>query len=432
MLFSVVVDFGIQQLVIKKVSEQKELSKKYLGNFFAVELLLAIAVYAVLAIIAVENNYDPIVRNAILVGGLGMFLNALSIPFTAIISAHEDMHILAVVNFCDSIINVGLMFVTILFHKSIMVLSMVTLLMAIMHLIVYRIVIKRYVEKPELFKQFKDLDWGLVKNMFKLALPFGMLVGFSIIYNKIDVIILAHIRGYAETGLYTNAYKFMDLLAFFPGVVSSSLYPFISSALFKKEGDSIRSYLEKYTKYMIGIAAPLAIGGAVLAPKLILLIGGNQFYDAFRALQILLFASATLFIYSVVNSVMISQMTRYAAAITFINIFINILGNIILIPRYGFVAAAVMTVISEFIQACVYFYFVQKRIVSFPVLKHFVKPIIGAVIMGFVLYQVRFTSLIFTIPLGAVIYGTLMILFRFVKKADLLSVKDVLRGRAAV
>lgn len=433
MLFSVVVDFGIQQLVIKKVSEQKELSKKYLGNFFAVEMILAIIVYAILATIAILNHYDPIVRNAILIAGFGMLLNALTIPFTAIISAHEDMHVLAVVNFFDSVINVGLMFATILLHKSILVLSLVTVVMAVMHLIVYRIIIRKYVRYPELFKQFRELDWKLVKNMFRLALPFGMLVGFSIIYNKIDVIILAHIRGYAETGLYTNAYKFMDLLAFFPGVVSSSLYPFISSAAFKQEIGKIRSALENYTKYMIGIAAPLAIGGAVLAPKLILLIGGSQFYDAFRALQVLIFASATLFIYCAVNSVMISQLTRYAAAITFVNIFVNVVGNIILIPRYGFVAAAYMTLFSELIQAGLYFYFVQKKIISFPLMKHFIKPLFGAAVMGFVLYQIRFSSLLITLPVGIIIYVGLMILVKFVNKDEIAGLRRAAgRGEVAV
>ncbi len=428
-LFSVVVDFGIQQLVIKKISEQKELGKKYLGNFFAIEVILAFFVYMILALVAIVNHYDPIVRDAIFLAGLGMFLNAITIPFTAVISAYEDMHILAVVNFLDSVINVGVMFYTIITRGSIIPLASVTLLMGIMHLIVYRRVIRKYVPKPELFKHLRELDFSLVKNMLRLALPFGMLVGFSAIYNRIDVIILAHLKGYAETGLYTNAYKFMDLLAFFPAVVSSSLYPFISAESFQTNFASLKPALENYTRYMIALAAPIALGGVVLAPKLILLIGGAQFYPAFKALQIIVFASAVLFIYSAVNSVMISQMTRRAGLITLANIFINSIGNFLLIPHFGFVAAAVMTLVSELIQASLYFYFVQTRVVAFPVWKHFIKPVFCALIMALLLWKIRFFSLALTLPLGILIYAGLIFATGFLKKKDLLTIRTLYANR---
>ncbi|MEK7076010.1 MAG: oligosaccharide flippase family protein, partial [Patescibacteria group bacterium] len=110
LLFSVVVDFGIQQLVIKKVSENKEEGKKYLGHFFAVEFVLALSIWIVLSAIAVFAGYDQLVRNGIFVAGFGMFLNALTIPHKSILSAHEDMHHIAIINFFDSVINVAVIF----------------------------------------------------------------------------------------------------------------------------------------------------------------------------------------------------------------------------------------------------------------------------------------------------------------------------------
>src|SRR6266481_2744700 len=363
-LFAVAVDFGIEQLVIKKVSENKEDAEKYLGNFFATEFILALVVYAAILLVAHFNHYDPLVQKTIAIIGLGTFINALTIPHTAIISAFEDMHILATVNFFDSVINVSVMFAVILLHQSIAFLAIVQELFGIMHLLVYSRIIKRYVPHAHLFKYLEKLDFKLIYNMLYAALPFGSLVGFSILYNKIDVIILSHIRGYAEAGLYTVAYKFFDFMAFFPAVVSSSLYPFFSSQMKLGNIELIKSTLEKYTKYMILLALPVAFGGAVLAPNINLLMAGfnRQFYPGFMALHFLVFGTATLFIYSGVNSLMISQLTKYAVYVTFANIFINSIGNLLLIPHFGFRAAASMTFISELTQATFYFYMVNKKI----------------------------------------------------------------------
>lgn len=432
LLFGVVVDFGIQQLVIKKVSENKELAEQYLGNFFAVEFVLALFVYGLLMAIAVYNHYDPVVLKLIAMIGFGMFLNALSDPHTSIISAFEDMHLLALMNFFDSIINVCVMFAMIVFHQPVLFMGLVQILMGLAHMIVYNIVIRRYVSHINLFKYLRALDIRLMGNMLYSALPFGVLVGFSIVYNKIDVIILSHIRGYSETGIYTAAYKFFDFMSFFPAVVSSSLYPFFSSQMKQGNVSAVRDVLEKYTKFMIILAAPVAAGALVLAPKIMVLLAGQQFFAGYAALQLLVFGTAFLFIYSGVNSMIISQLTRYAVWITFANIFINAIGNLLLIPHFGFKAAALMTAVSEFVQLCCYFYFVNKKVVKFVFVRNFFVPAICAALMGLGIYQIRGMSLLVTIPAGAIVYGLLMLATGFVKKQDLASFKNILLRRGSV
>ncbi len=431
MLFSVVVDFGIQQLVIKKVSENKEEAQKYLGNFFAVELILAILIFVLLSGIAYLNHYDSAVFHAILLAGLGMVINALTIPFTAIISAHEDMHVLAVVNFFDSVINVVIIFCAIYFGKGIVFLASVQLANALMHIAVYNFLIRRYVKHTDLWHHVFNLDFGLVKRMFKLALPFGALVGFSIIYNKIDVIIITSFRGYSENGLYAAAYKFFDLVRFFPAVVSSSLYPYFSHQIAAGNLTGVKNSLEKYTKYMLAIGLPVAFGGAVLAAKLIVAVGGTEFLPATGALQWLCIASAIVFIYAPVNSLIINQLTGKAVQITFANIFINVLGNLILVPIYGFKAAAFMTVVSETAQMYLYFHFVRKQIIDFPVIKYTFKPVLAALVMAAVLYPIRDHSLVLTLPLGVVVYGLMVLMLGIINKEDFAALKRIVAAKAS-
>jgi O-antigen/teichoic acid export membrane protein len=269
----------------------------------------------------------------------------------------------------------------------------------------------------------KTPDFDLMAKMLKAALPFGMLVGFSIVYNKVDVVILQHYKGYAETGLYTAAYKFFDLMAFFPGIVSSALYPYFSYQIQKGGIDSVRNSLQNYTRYMIALAVPIAVGGALVAPKLITVIGGSDFYQGFVALQILVFASAALFIYAAVNSLMINQLTKYALVITVANVAFNVIGNIIFVPTYGLKAAAIMTLLSEVLQAGAYFYFVRTKIVNFHVLRFFTKPLLAALVMGAVLYSIRMQPILLTLPIGVLVYSVVIFLTGFFKPEDIAAIK---------
>src|SRR6266404_3524697 len=65
LLFSTIVDFGVQQLVTKQISEQPGEVKTYFQNFFSFETLAAVLLYAVLVLIAYFEHYDKVVFQAI-------------------------------------------------------------------------------------------------------------------------------------------------------------------------------------------------------------------------------------------------------------------------------------------------------------------------------------------------------------------------------
>src|SRR3989338_10132034 len=57
-LFGVIVDLGLSQYLVKKMSEDLHKVKKYFHNFFVVEAGLAVTVYAAMVIIALTRNLD--------------------------------------------------------------------------------------------------------------------------------------------------------------------------------------------------------------------------------------------------------------------------------------------------------------------------------------------------------------------------------------
>jgi O-antigen/teichoic acid export membrane protein len=419
LLFSTVVDFGIQQFITKKISEQPERTKEYFQEFFSFEVVVSTALYILLVTIAYFSNFEPVVFSAILLAGLGMVANALCYPFMAVMAANQDIKKVSLINFLNSLVNITIIFATIIFHRYIVFLASVQIIFGILDLILYRHFIKKHLPNPQVLVAAFKLDFHLVLNILKKGWPFALLVGFSAIYNRIDVILIQSIKGFIETGYYTAAYKLFDLLNFFPAAVSFTLFPFFTSLMAKKAFGEVRENLEKYTKLMLVAALPVAFGGMVLSARLIALVAGPGFEPAANVLAILIWAPAIQFVYIPVNSLIISQLTKKAMVITGSNVVVNILGNLVLIPLYGIKAAAAMTVFSELIQGTFYFYSVRKNITEFSFVKYLIKPFFAAAVMGIVLWPVRAFPLFYSLPIGTAVYLLLLVASGYISKSDL-------------
>ncbi|HEX5430170.1 MAG TPA: flippase [Patescibacteria group bacterium] len=411
-VFNFFVDLGMQQLVIKRVSENRNEAGKYLANYFGIQFLLGLGFMLLMDAIVLFSNYPPIVKHSLYVTALSLLVTSLSMPFMSIINAFQRLGIVAKINFANSVINAGMMGLTIFFHKDIFFLSFVNLIVGAFDFIVYW----RIVEKG--FARFRlHFDFPFWKTLFALNLPFTLLTFFSI-YNRIDTLILPHLRSFTENGYYTAVYKFWDTLAFLPAVVSASLYPFFADSMTKGLLADVKRGLEAYTRYMVALALPLTFGAYVLSDRLTVAFFGPAFAPASRALWVLVAAVSVLFIYSPVNALIISQKTRAAVIITGCNLFFNLILNLILIPRYGFVAAAFMTLASECVQWIGYTYVVHRRVMAFKFVGNFVRPAIAALVMAFAVKLLIHQNLWLLIGAGGIIYLALLAAMKFFRAED--------------
>ncbi len=431
LIFATIVDFGVQQFITKKISEDPGQTKKYFQNFFSFEILAATSLYILLVALAYFRGYDREVFDAICVAGLGLVANALTYPYLAVMAAFQDMRKVALINFLNSLVNIAVIFSAIIFHKHIVFLASVQLIFGVLGLVLYRVFVIKHLPKPEVLKAVFRFDLKPVWEIIKQGWPFALLVGFSAIYNRIDVLLITFLKGYEQTGYYTAAYKIFDLLGFFPSVVSYTLFPFFAGLMSKNALYEVKANLEKYFKLMLTAALPMAVGGTVLSSKLIALVAGPQYAPAAGVLGILIWAPAILFIYIPANSLIISQLTKKALIVTGANVILNTAGNLLLLPRYGIKAAAVMTVISELVQGSFYFYFIKKNITDFKFFSFAFKPVLASAIMGLILWPLRALPLFYTLPLGAAAYLAVLAVSGFLRKEDFIIIKTLFQKQSS-
>ncbi|MBU7583970.1 MAG: flippase [Nostoc sp. TH1S01] len=207
------------------------------------------------------------------------------------------------------------------------------------------------------FKHHSLHSWrwkfAVAKSLLRESWPL-IFSGLSIVvYMKIDQVMLGQMVGQEAVGVYSAAARMSEVWYFIPTTIVSSSAPAIYAA--KKAANEnlyygrIKKLLRLLTLTSISIAIPMTF----LSGKIITVLFGNSYTEAGTILSIHIWAS--LFVFLGVASGPwflaegLSHLSMYrtlAGAIT------NIVLNIILIPRYSGVGAAIATVISYAVGSC--------------------------------------------------------------------------------
>ena len=134
----------------------------------------------------------------------------------------------------------------------------------------------------------RRIDPFVLGDLARLALPLGIAGLFVTAYYKLDSVILYGFKGAEETAFFAAAYRFLDVLQIFPGVVAAVLLPYISAQRGSQtKGPALES--ARMALLLLGaISLPIIGGGIVLSGDIITLLYGADFNRAAPLLALLL------------------------------------------------------------------------------------------------------------------------------------------------
>ncbi len=192
-------------------------------------------------------------------------------------------------------------------------------------------------------KPDRSTCWWLMREAWPVAV--ASLSG--VIYFRIDAVLIGVFRGNAEVAYYNCAYSVMSALMFIPEAFSRSLYPVMSEAYHLSKG-RMAFIVTRAFKYLVTMAVPVATLGALLAPGIVRMLYGASFEPAQGALRVLSVSAGVVFV-SYLVSTSINAMGQQRVNMfysTFCAVF-NIVLNLAVIPRWGFLGASWTTLLTE-------------------------------------------------------------------------------------
>jgi O-antigen/teichoic acid export membrane protein len=250
-------------------------------------------------------------------------------------------------------------------------------------------------------------NWG---SMLKASLPFGI-IGFTLgLSYKFDSVLLNIFRGDVETGYYNAAYNLIFSAVILSNVLNTSLYPSLSRQAAIAPQHLPKIY-ERSLRYLMLMALPVVIGAWVLADQLILFMFKKAYLPSVPVLQIIIWVVPLMFLSEFLGYVVVVDgKERWVARSIMISTGINITINLILVPTFGLISAALMTVVTEIILVGQYLWLLKKMVRQLTWSHILFRPLLASLLMGGAVFAMRGLPIVANVALSGVIYLILIIL----------------------
>jgi PST family polysaccharide transporter len=188
-----------------------------------------------------------------------------------------------------------------------------------------------------------------VRNLAATSWPL-VIAGLSmIVYMRIDQIMLASMMGDAGVGLFSAAVKISEALYFIPTAAMATVAPALTAAHGRSRADHERQTLH-VMRILVWIALAVALILACFSRLIILKLYGPAYAPAAAVLSIHAWIGVLMSINAVGNQWLVNEgYFHYNMYQTLAGALANIALNLLLIPRYGIVGAALASCAGQFV-----------------------------------------------------------------------------------
>ncbi len=255
----------------------------------------------------------------------------------------------------------------------------------------------------------------------KAALPLAITRSMATVNLNFDSLLVGLVMSSYATGQYGAAYRFIWVPSILIVMYFNAVTPAFDRAHLTGL-QSIQALLDRSVRLTGAVGLGIAVAGTILAPEVFNLVFGAEYHDAVLPFQILIWATALLFVNRNFRTLLISFDKQHAnLRLTFLSAGTNILLNLVLIPRYGLPGAAFATVAAESINLVLSYLYVHELVGHVPLGRHLPKLGAAGVILASVLFTLLNQPLITQIVVGVVVYAGCVLVLRIVPLEDVLS-----------
>ncbi len=343
LLFGTLSDWGTTPIAVREASRTNIGRPVIFGSVTIFRLFFSVAALLLLNLVVRLNpNWHEFVYPAT-VASLVLVVLSLKTSSAIVFQTLLKMENTAVTEIVSSVALLGLVFLGFIFNGGIAWLMTAWVLATLIASLVSWFLVIR------LTHIVWAVDWSVARSVVWEALPAGLLLVVSSIYNRIDTIILQHFQGAADVGIYALAYKVHDNLVMGSAFLMNAVLPFLSKKFVQKSSwGELRALYQKTFDLLLGFGVFIFIFIFILSPLIIGVLGGPGFDRSAGVLRILLLSTFFAYFNHLTGySLLAFGRQRVSLVIAVSALVFNVAANWIFIPVYSYNAAAVITIATE-------------------------------------------------------------------------------------
>ncbi len=335
-------NLGFDTWMVREVTKEPSQGKSYISNILGLKIVTSLVTIVIIFLIFQATDLPSTTLNLLWILSASLLFNTLSQTFWHYGNCFKKFVFHSVLWASSNLIKSALGISLVLVYGELEPLIWGIVMAEAITLLVSFFVIRSRFEP--FFPEFKFLIW---KDYLVRSAPIALGMIFSVLYFRLDVVMLQLMTNEEVVGFYSAAYKFFEMSIILPHSIMLVLFPTLV-AEYHTDHPQFKMSAKKALGVFGLIGGSLALILLIFSREIIVIIFGDDFSPSIAVLEILSGAIFLFFLNFLLANILISSgresiNTWNLAGAT----VLNIIFNLVLIPHYGAIGAAWSTLFCE-------------------------------------------------------------------------------------
>lgn len=381
-IFAFLADLWLYTIAVREISQNEKNSSKIIWNIMTLRLILWVLILFIALWIAYFLPWynSKLALISIFIVWIFTIFSLLNSSILSLMQANLKMEYSVISIISWKLLNVFLIILTVflLFKKQNLEsfdLPFILIIISWLAWIILNTALNfSYARKIVNF--WFSFDYEYIKHIFKISLPYWLALFLSMVYFKVDVIILSLLEPVSKSdlsiALYSLPMKIVEVVMVLWWFYLNSVLPSLTKSFEKDDYKDIKRTINISFKILLSFSMFFFTIGILFRNYIIEIVANKSYlsaipYNSADAMivvfwVVVFYFLSLLFIYIFIASKKQSIMLK-------INIFItifNIIWNILIIPKYSFIWSWIITLISQII-LFILCYIYSNKIIKFKI-----------------------------------------------------------------
>ena len=333
---------GLDVWMVREITKTPEKAKEYFSAILGLKVVTSLVTISLVFYIFQMTDLPEGILNLLGIISISIIFNSISQTLWHYADCFKEFIYHSFLWAASNIIKslTGVTIVLVFQELKILVIAIVFAEALALALSIY-VIQKKYGNFKPRFQLFSG--WNLLKQ----SVPIGMGVVFSVLYFRLDTVMLQLMTDERTVGFYNAAYKLFELVVVLPHSLMIVLFPSLVDE-FHNEKEKFKATLKKVLVIYVGVGSIFALPIFYYSFEIVDLIYGDYFLRSSEILKILAIAIVLSFLIFLLSNILIilgqeHKNARFLVGATLLNLILNLIW----IPKHGAIGAAWSTVFCE-------------------------------------------------------------------------------------
>lgn len=258
--------------------------------------------------------------------------------------------------------------------------------------------------------------WGRrALDVLRVSVPIAGVGLIAVVYAHVDVIMLSRLAGTSEVAYYTVPYSIVRMAWLAPSLIASAFFPLLMRLQVDAPTEARNAFLLMVRIFFV-LSVPVALFLSVSSPTLLATLFGNAYGG--KSADVLAIMAWTCVLgfqnYILWAAVLAVHRERDVLAWQVAGLIVNVALNVVLIPEFGAVGAAIALLVSDLLTVVGQARIVHRHFAPLSLRTLLGGPILAALIVVPVTLVVASVSPGVAGVVGGALYAAILVVGRYV------------------